>query len=116
MTHFYLRFFNLLHALNEEILEDKNNNRLRLLMKICSEAYIKNNLLTVNQVLAWTDHGSQSTLHKRLHELVELGQVTLEYHQSDARVKWVQPTKKALALFDKLDQLMIQTVASGPVI
>jgi len=114
MTEFYLRFFNLVKALDEEILEDKNNNRLRLLKRICVETWIKKNALTVNEVIAWSDHGSQSTLHKRLHDLVELGLVTLEYHQSDARVKTVQPTEKALKLFNKLDQLMMQTVASRP--
>ena len=112
MSEIYLRFLNLLKALNEPIFEDKNNGCLQLLQRIFTQAFISQNLFTVNEVIAWKELGSQASLHKRLHELVNLGLVTLDSHITDGRIKIVTPTAKAKQLFKKLDKIMKNTLSS----
>lgn len=110
MPEIYLRFLNLLKALDEPIFEDKNNGCLQLLQRICMQAFVSKNFFTVNEVIAWKELGSQASLHKRLHELVELDLVTLEAHVTDGRIKIVTPTAKAKKLFKQLDKIMSSTL------
>lgn len=113
MSELYLKFFNLLKAIDEPIFEDKNNSCLQLLQKICAQAFILKTFCTVNEVIAWKKLGSQASLHKRLHELVDLELITLDSHPTDGRIKIVKPTLKAKRLFKKLDGLMSKTVISN---
>lgn len=113
MQDHYLKFLNLLRALDEPIFQDKNNGCLQLLQHICIQAYISQKHYTVNEVIAWKELGSQASLHKRLHELVELGMLTLNPHETDGRIKVVTPTPKAKKLFKQLDKIMSKTVATA---
>lgn len=113
MAELYLKFLNLLKALNEPILEDKNNGCLQLLQRICAQAFISKNLNSVNEVIAWKELGSQASLHKRLHELVSLDLVTLDTHKTDGRIKIVTPTMQAKKLFRQLDKIMSNTLMSN---
>jgi DNA-binding MarR family transcriptional regulator len=112
MPEIYLRFLNLLKALDEPIFEDKNNGCLQLLQKICIESFLTNKSSTVNEVISWKLLGSQASLHKRLHELVELGLITLDPHPTDGRIKIVTPTSKAKKLFKQLDKMMATTTTT----
>ena len=113
MSDLYLKFFNLLKAIDEPIFDEKNNGCLQLLQKICAQAFVQKILSTVNEVIGWKKLGSQASLHKRLHELVELELITLESHPTDGRIKIVTPTIKAKRLFKQLDKLMSNTVISN---
>lgn len=112
MYDHYLRFLNLLKALDEPIFEDKNNGCLQLLQQICIQAYISKKLCTVNEVIAWKELGSQASLHKRLHSLVELNLVSLDPHELDGRIKIVTPTAKAKKIFKQLDKMMSKIMTS----
>ena len=112
MNDQYLRFLNLIKALNEPIFEEKNNGCLQLLQQICIEAYVSKKLSTVNEVIAWKTLGSQASLHKRLHNLVELGLISLDPHPIDGRIKIVTPSGKAKKLFKQLDKMMSKTLTS----
>lgn len=112
MNDQYLRFLNLLKALDEPIFEDKNNGSLQLLQQICIQAYISKKLSTVNEVIAWKSLGSQASLHKRLHNLVELELITLDPHPVDGRIKIVTPTTRAKKLFKQLDKMMSKSLTS----
>jgi hypothetical protein len=111
MPEFYLKFLNLLKALDEPIFEDRNNGSLQLLQRICKEAYLNKHFFTVNEVIVWKELGSQASLHKRLHELVDHELVLLARQESDARIKIVKPTPKAKKLFAQLDRLMVKALA-----
>jgi DNA-binding MarR family transcriptional regulator len=52
--------------------------------------------------------GSQATIHKRLHKLIEDGLLELIV-QEDCRVKKVLPTAKANKLFNRLNKLMLKS-------
>ena len=113
MPELYLRFLNLLKGLDEPIFEDKNNGCLQLLQSICVQAFISKNLFTVNEVIAWKELGSQASLHKRLHDLIELDLISLDAHKTDGRIKIVTPTAKAKKIFKQLDKMMSNTMAAG---
>lgn len=113
MPELYLRFLNLLKGLDEPIFADKNNGCLQLLQRICVQAFISKNLFTVNEVIAWKELGSQASLHKRLHDLIELELITPEAHQTDGRIKIVTPTAKAKKLFKQLDKMMSSALVAG---
>lgn len=110
MHDHYLRFLNLLNALDEPIFQDKNSGSLQLLQQICIQAFISDKLCTVNEVIAWKSLGSQASLHKRLHHLVELDLISLDPHKHDGRIKMVTPTAKAKKLFKQIDKIMSKTM------
>lgn len=113
MPELYFRFLNLLKAIDDPIFNDRNNGALQLLQHICNGAFLKNETYTVNEVIGWKELGSQASLHKRLHELVDQGLLSLTRHSTDARVKIVTPTAKAKKLFNQLDKIMKKTIQSA---
>ena len=96
----------MLRALNEPVVLHKDHGLMRLLETICIYTTLNNIALTVNDILLFKELGSQATLHKKLHMLLEAGLVQMEV-QSDARIKLVKPSDRALKLFSKIDKLFM---------
>ena len=113
MPELYFRFLNLMKAIDDPILNDRNNGALQLLQHICNGAFLDNRTFTVNEVIGWKELGSQASLHKRLHELVDQDMLLLTRHDTDARIKLVTPTSKAKKLFSQLDKLLKKTTQSA---
>jgi len=111
MPNPYFRFLNLLRAIDEPFVFDKDQGNMQLLEAICSHKKLNDKYFTVNEVLLLKTLGSQATLHKRVHKLAYAGLVTLEV-QGDARVKHVVPTSHALKLFRQIDKLLINAAST----
>jgi len=70
------------------------------------ESYFKDKKLTVSETISQKHIASQATIHANIKELIASNLVTLVVNPSDARIKYLQPTKAALELFKKLDNLL----------
>jgi DNA-binding MarR family transcriptional regulator len=106
MAEEYLRFLNLLKALDGPLTTKLDSASLKLLETISIEAVLNKNHFTVNELLSMKALGSQASIHKKLHALVDGGYVTLEV-QEDARIKKVVPTKETKKLFSQVNKLFI---------
>lgn len=111
MKDAYFRFINIIRALDGPIVPAVDPSCIPLLEKICSDLAIHNKSYMVNELLAMKFLGSQATIHKKLHLLVDNGFVDL-VPQTDGRLKMVSPTKKANKLFAQLDKLILKSLKS----
>lgn len=105
----YLRFLNLLKALDNPSAKALDATSRKLLEIISIEAALHQRHFTVNELLAMKDIGSQASIHKKLHSLVQDGYITLET-QEDARVKRALPTKQANKFFSEINKLFVSVV------
>ena len=84
----------------------------KLLEIISIEATLHQRHFTVNELLGMKDIGSQASIHKKVHSLVEGGYISLET-QEDARVKKALPSKKAKQFFSQINKLFISVAKSA---
>jgi hypothetical protein len=109
MAEEYLRFLNLLKAVDGPLRQTMDAGCTKLLETICIEAFLHKRYYNVNELIGMRDLGSQASIHKRLHTLVDKGYATLET-QNDARIKKVIPTKDAKKLFVQLNKVMLSVI------
>ncbi len=105
MTNSYLRFLRLADTLtksSEKPLDSLSKDILEYISKnitLNEGKFIVGDILTLNQL------GSQATLHKRLHSLVDDGYIKLK-PTNDGRVKRIELTKKADKYFADLSRAL----------
>lgn len=109
MAEEYLRFLNLLKALDGPLHRELDSGCTKLLETICIQAYLHGHYYNVNELISMRALGSQASIHKRLHSLVERGYIELEV-QEDARVKKVIPTKEAKKRMSQVNKLMLSII------
>ena len=105
MTNSYLRFLRLADTLtksNEKPLDSLSKN---ILEHISKNIILKERALVVGDILALSQLGSQATLHKRLHSLVDNGYLKLK-PTVDGRVKRIELTKKSNKYFSDLSEAL----------
>ena len=109
MTNSYLRFLRLadtltkssekpIDALSKDILEYISKN-----MSLNKSKFVVGDILTLSHL------GSQATLHKRLHSLVDDGYLKLK-PTADGRVKQIELTKKTNKYFADLSQALEKAI------
>lgn len=109
MTNSYLRFLHLADALtksNEKPLDSLSRD---ILEHISKHIVLDKGKIVVGDILLLSHLGSQATLHKRLHALVDDGYLKLK-STSDGRVKRIELTKKAAKYFAELSQALEKAV------
>lgn len=109
MAEEYLRFLNLLKALDGPIHNGLDAACTKVLEAICIEAFLNKKHYYVNELIGMRTLGSQASIHKRLHTLVDRGYVVLEI-QEDARIKKVVPTREAKRLYTQLNKAMLSVL------
>ncbi len=109
MAEEYLRFLNLLKALDGPLHRELDSGCTKLLETICIQAYLHGHYYNVNELISMRALGSQASIHKRLHSLVECGYIELEV-QEDARVKKVIPTKEAKKRISQVNKLFVSVL------
>ncbi|MFZ9611575.1 MAG: hypothetical protein ACO294_12825 [Methylococcales bacterium] len=105
MINSYLRFLQLADTLtnsSEKSLDSLSKDILEFIFK---NASLNTNKIVVGDILTLSQFGSQATLHKRLHGLVDEGYLKLK-PTNDGRVKQIQLTKKADKYFADLSQAL----------
>jgi hypothetical protein len=110
MPEEYLRFLNLLKALEGANSQQIDDACKKLLEFIALEAFLHNKHFTVNDLISLRTLGSPASIHKRLHVLVDQGYVQLVTQTNDARVKKVIPTTQAAKRFSQISKMMVSAV------
>ena len=102
----YLRF---LEATSKLEINMAPNSR-----RILEELLKKGNVqpYRVQDIISMHEIASQATLHKALKELINDGYLRLKASPQDARVKYVQLTKKTNDLVQKISRLIEKSVSS----
>lgn len=109
MTNSYLRFLHLADTLikpNEKPLDSLSRDILEYISK---HIVLNKGKIVVGDILTLSQLGSQATLHKRLHALVDEGYLKLK-STNDGRVKQIELTKKANKYFAELSQALEKAV------
>ena len=109
MTNSYLRFLHLADTLinpNEKPLDSLSKD---ILEHISKHIVLNKGKIVVGDILMLSQLGSQATLHKRLHALVDDGYLKLK-STNDGRVKQIELTKKANKYFAGLSQALEKAV------
>ena len=103
MTNSYLRFLRLADALTRSHEKPLDSLSKDILEHILKSMILNENKIVVGDILSLNNLGSQATLHKRLHGLIDDGYIKLK-STNDGRVKQIQLTKKADKYFSDLSQ------------
>jgi DNA-binding MarR family transcriptional regulator len=80
--------------------------KLNAILCFIVENHYKDHKLTVSEMISQKHLASQATIHASIKELISLNLVELVINSSDARIKYLVPTKTTLELFKKLDSLI----------
>lgn len=105
MTNSYLRFLHLADTLinpNDKPLDSLSRD---ILEHISKHIVLNKKKIVVGDILMLNQLGSQATLHKRLHALVDDGYLKLK-STNDGRVKQIELTRKATKYFSGLSQAL----------
>lgn len=109
MTNSYIRFLHLADTLinpNEKPLDSLSKD---ILEHISKHIVLNKGKIVIGDILMLSQLGSQATLHKRLHALVDDGYLKLK-STNDGRVKQIELTKKANNYFAGLSQALEKAV------
>ena len=64
--------------------------------------------MTVTQAMTFVHMASPATLHRKLKQLIAAGLISTQCEANNRRTKFLVPTPKANAYFDKVGELMLQ--------
>jgi DNA-binding MarR family transcriptional regulator len=109
MTNSYLRFLHLADTLinpNDKLLDSLSKD---ILEHISKHIVLNKGKIVIGDILMLSQLGSQATLHKRLHALVDDGYLKLK-STNDGRVKQIELTKNANKYFAGLSQALEKAV------
>lgn len=109
MTNSYLRFLRLADTLTKSSEKPLDSLSKTILEYISKNITLNKHNFVVGDILTLSHLGSQATLHKRLHELVDSGYLKLK-PTADGRVKRIKLTKKADKYFADLSQALEKAV------
>ncbi|MBU3638184.1 hypothetical protein [Polynucleobacter sp. AP-RePozz3-80-G7] len=105
MANSYLRFLRLADTLTKSSEKPLDPLSKDILEYISKNIILNESKLVVGDILTLNRLGSQATLHKRLHSLVDDGYITLK-PTNDGRVKRIELTKKADKYFSDLSRAL----------
>ena len=105
MTNSYLRFLRLADTLTKSSEKPLDSLSKDILEYISKNIILNESKLVVGDILTLNQLGSQATLHKRLHSLVDDGYIKLK-PTDDGRVKRIELTKKANKYFADLSRAL----------
>jgi DNA-binding MarR family transcriptional regulator len=109
MTNSYLRFLRLADTLTKPGEKPLDSLSKEILEYISKHIILNGGNFVVGDILTLSQLGSQATLHKRLHSLVDDGYLKLK-PTDDGRVKKIVLTKKADKYFADLSQALEKAV------
>ena len=95
----FLSFMSARDVLTSEFEVSKKETRI---LRAVITAYVNKDIITVNDILALKDVGSQATNHATLKALIKKNLVLSVNDQRDLRIKHLKPTPDTLELFSRL--------------
>ena len=109
MTNSYLRFLRLADTLTKSNEKPLDSLSKEILEYISKNVILNKTNFVVGDILTLSNLGSQATLHKRLHSLVDDGYLKLK-PTADGRVKQLELTKKAHRYFADLSEALEKAI------
>ncbi len=107
----YLRFLNLIHALDGSANAPAMDLDAKKLLEVIAVRHAAEKPLTVTDAMALNNIASPATIHRKLDQLRELGMIDTVFEGKNRRTKYLVPTPTAHDYFDKVGQVMQQALA-----
>ena len=107
----YMRFLNLIHALDGGVNAPQMDLDAKKLLEVVS---VRHNLvkpLTVTEAMALNHIASPATIHRKLDQLRELGMIDTVFEGKNRRTKYLVPTQAAHDYFNAVGRAMKEAVA-----
>ena len=106
----YLRFLNLLEALEDTKGFPDIDLEAKKILEVIAVRHQKEAPLTVTEAMALSHIASPATIHRKLDQLRELELIDSIYHGDNRRTKYMVPTASALQYFDRLGKIMTKAL------
>jgi Fe2+ or Zn2+ uptake regulation protein len=111
--HIYMRFLNLIHALDGGANAPQMDLDAKKLLEVVSVRHDLGKPLTVTDAMALQHIASPATIHRKLDQLRELGLIDTVFEGKNRRTKYLVPTPAAQAYFEQVGQVMKQALAQA---
>jgi Fe2+ or Zn2+ uptake regulation protein len=102
----YLRFLNLIHALDGHGTAQAIDLDAKKLLEVIAVYHAQEKPLTVTDAMALKSIASPATIHRKLDQLRELGMIDMVYEGKNRRTKFLVPTQTAHDYFEKVGEAM----------
>ena len=109
----YLRFLNLIHALDGQANAAVLDLDAKKLLEVIAVRHAAEKPLTVTDAMALTAIASPATIHRKLDQLRELGMIDTVFEGKNRRTKYLTPTQMAHDYFNQVGQVMQQALAQA---
>jgi DNA-binding MarR family transcriptional regulator len=109
----YLRFLNLIHALDGQDTASAMDLDAKKLLEVIAVHHAQEKPLTVTDAMALKTIASPATIHRKLDQLRELGMVDMVFEGKNRRTKFLVPTQAAHDYFEKVGRAMAKAVAQS---
>lgn len=105
--NFYLRFANLVDAVNKDAGIDLDNVAMKLLQEI-TQAHAAGTPLKVTDAMALSEIASPATMHRKIEALKTQGYIASEFQGDNRRAQFLVPSEQGLGYLDALGQALLQ--------
>jgi len=109
----YLRFLNLIHALDGGDHALAMDLDAKKLLEVIAVRQTSGKALTVTDAMALDTIASPATIHRKLDQLRELGMIDTVFEGKNRRTKYLVPTQAAQDYFEKIGKVMEQALAQA---
>ncbi|PQA83230.1 hypothetical protein C5F52_11050 [Limnohabitans sp. TS-CS-82] len=107
----YLRFLNLIHALEGEAHTPAMDLDAKKLLEVIAVRHEQEKPLTVTEAMALNTIASPATIHRKLDQLRELGMIDTVFEGKNRRTKYLVPTQASLDYFESIGKAMQAALA-----
>lgn len=105
----YLKFLRLAHQTDTAQRLNPEDSVCEKLLELIALAEDQKTPLTVTQALRFDRLASPSTLHRKLHDLLQAGYILQEQHGADRRTRYLHLTEKSQTLFARMGQCLVHS-------
>ncbi len=107
----YMRFLNLLHALEGGANAPEMDLEAKKLLEVIAVQHANKSPMTVTAAMNLVHIASPSTIHRKLDVLRELGMIDTVFEGTNRRTKYLVPTQVAMDYFESVGKAMAQALA-----
>ena len=104
----YLRFLNLIHALDGGANAPAMDLDAKKLLEVIAVRHAQEKPLTVTDAMALGEIASPATMHRKIEALKSQGYVSTEFQGANRRAQYLVPSKQGLNYLDALGQALLQ--------
>lgn len=112
-SQIYLRFLNLIHAIDEGEHAPAMDLDAKKLLEVIAVHHAQEKPLTVTDAMAMNSIASPATIHRKLDQLRELGMIDTVFQGKNRRTKFLVPTQTAHDYFEKIGRAMQQALQAS---